>query len=61
MAFQKVEYNFPDEESKKPDIEIEDSSAVEIDVSGKKESLEFSKNGKRVKNCSKWVNKDTLL
>ena len=40
MAFQKVEYNFPDEESKKPDIEIEDSSAVEIDVSGKKESLE---------------------
>tara|TARA_R100001594_G_scaffold1002_1_gene4072 strand:- start:1160 stop:2200 length:1041 start_codon:yes stop_codon:yes gene_type:complete len=40
MAFQKVEYSFPDEESKKPDIEIEDSSAVEIDVSGKKESLE---------------------
>ena len=40
MAFQKVEYNFPDEESKKPDIEIEDSSAVEIDVSGKKDKKE---------------------
>ena len=37
MGFQKVEYEFPDEENKKPDIEIEDSSAVEIDLSGKKE------------------------
>jgi len=35
MGFQKVEYNFPDEEGKKPDIEIEGSSAVEIDLSGK--------------------------
>jgi len=35
MGFQKVEYEFPDEENKKPDIEIEDSSAVEIDLSGK--------------------------
>ena len=37
MGFQKVEYEFPDEENKKPNIEIEDSSAVEIDLSGKKE------------------------
>ena len=36
MGFQKVEYEFPDEENKKPNIEIEDSSAVEIDLSGKK-------------------------
>ena len=34
MAFQKVEYNFPDDEKK--DIDIESSSAVEIDISGKK-------------------------
>ena len=35
MAFEKVEYTFPDEENKKTDIEIEKSSAVEIDLSGK--------------------------
>ena len=36
MAFQKVEYSFPDEEkdSKKEDIEIESSGAIEIDLSG---------------------------
>jgi len=36
MAFQKVEYEFPDEKENKPDIEVESSSAVEIDLSGKK-------------------------
>ena len=36
MAFQKVEFSFPEEENKKSDIDIEDSSAVEIDISGKK-------------------------
>ena len=35
MAFQKVEYEFPDEKSKKPEIEVEGSDAVEIDLSGK--------------------------
>ena len=36
MAFEKVEYTFPDEkENKKPDIEIEKSSAIEVDISGK--------------------------
>jgi len=34
MGFQKVEYEFPDDE-KKDDIEVEGSSAVEIDLSGK--------------------------
>ena len=38
MAMQKVEYSFPDEQDNKTDIEVENSSAVEIDVSGKKES-----------------------
>ena len=36
MAFQKVEYAFPDEEVKSTDIEVGNSSAVEIDISGKK-------------------------
>ena len=36
MAFQKVEYEFPEEQDKKPNIEVESSSAVEIDISGKK-------------------------
>ena len=35
MAFQKVEYEFPDEKNKKPEIEVEGSDAVEIDLSGK--------------------------
>ena len=34
MAFEKVEYTFPDEkENKKPDIEVEKSSAIEVDIS----------------------------
>ena len=36
MAFQKVEYKFPDEDNdKKPNIEVESSNAVQIDLSGK--------------------------
>ena len=38
MAFQKVEYSFPEgeeEESVNTDIEIEDSEAIEVDISGK--------------------------
>jgi len=42
MGFQKVEYSFPDEEkdSKKEDIEIESSGAIEIDVSGEEPAKE---------------------
>ena len=42
MAFEKVEYSFPDEQEdvSKPEIEIEGSSAIEIDLdSGKKEKV----------------------
>jgi hypothetical protein len=35
MAFQKVEYSFPEEESVGTDIEVEDSGALEVDISGK--------------------------
>ena len=35
MAFQKVEYEFPDEKGTKPEIEVESSDAIEVDVSGK--------------------------
>jgi hypothetical protein len=40
MGFQKVEYGFPDEEDKKSGIEVEGSSAVEIDLSGKAKAPE---------------------
>ena len=40
MGFQKVEFEFPDEKEEK-DIEIEDSSAVEIDLSGKKKADDY--------------------
>ena len=40
MGFQKVEFEFPDEKEEK-DLEIEDSSAVEIDLSGKKEADDY--------------------
>ncbi len=34
MGFEKVEYKFPDEDDKKPEIEVEGSDAVEVDLSG---------------------------
>ena len=40
MGFQKVEFEFPDEKEEKG-LEIEDSSAVEIDLSGKKEADDY--------------------
>jgi hypothetical protein len=42
MAFEKVEYKFPDEVEFK-NIEIESSSAVEIDISGKATKDEYAK------------------
>ena len=37
MPFQKVEYEFPEDDSvDSTDIEVESSDAVEIDLSGKK-------------------------
>jgi hypothetical protein len=41
MGFQKVEFEFPDEKEENKDLEIEDSGAVEIDVSGKKEAADY--------------------
>jgi len=45
MAFEKVEYSFPDpdEDAVNQQIDIEDSSAVEIDISGKKEEKDKPK------------------
>ena len=40
MAFEKVEYKFPDDEEDKK-IEVESSSAVEIDISGKATKDEY--------------------
>ena len=40
MGFQKVEFEFPDEQEEKG-LEIEDTSAVEIDLSGKKEAVDY--------------------
>jgi hypothetical protein len=42
MAFEKVEYTFPDEENKKPDIEIKKSSANEVNLDVKEEKNEES-------------------
>jgi hypothetical protein len=38
MPFQKVEYEFPDESEDSNEIEVESSSAIEIDISGKTSS-----------------------
>ena len=40
MAFQKVEFEFPDPEDDK--IEIEESGSVDIDISGKKTKEDFA-------------------
>ena len=61
MAFEKVEFAFPDEDTKKPDIEIESSSAVEIDLSGKKEEKDEPKsNGADNKGSQEAAPKDEL-
>ena len=41
MSFQKVEYSFPDEEND-TSIAVEDSGAVEIDLSGTKSADEYA-------------------
>ena len=45
MPFQKVEFEFPDdqEEAKKPEIEVEPSGEVEVDVGGKKAKADAAK------------------
>ena len=61
MAFEKVEYTFPDEETKTQEIEIENSSAVEIDLSGKKEKKDEPKaNGADDKGSQEAAPKDEL-
>jgi len=43
MPFQKVEYEFPEDDSVgTTDIEVEDSDAVEIDLSGKKTADDYA-------------------
>ena len=41
MPFQKVEFSFPDDEEQELAVEVEDSSAVEIDTSGKKTAEDY--------------------
>jgi len=61
MAFEKVEYSFPDPDgdAANQQIDIEDSSAVEIDISGKKEEKDEPKvNGADDKGIKKATPKD---
>ncbi|OUV41207.1 MAG: hypothetical protein CBC71_05915 [Rhodobacteraceae bacterium TMED111] len=63
MAFEKVEYTFPDPDADaaKQNIEIEDSSAIEVDLSGKKEEKDEPKaNGAEDKGIKKATPKDEL-
>ena len=60
MAFQKVEFTFPDEqENKKPDIEIEKSSAVEVDIPGKSKPEEKAEDKSKPED-SKASDKDNM-
>ena len=62
MAFEKVEYKFPDpDDTAKQNIEIEDSSAIEVDLSGKNEEKDEPKaNGADDKGIQKATPKDEL-
>jgi len=42
MPFQKVEFSFPDDEVETSNVEVEDSNAVEIDISGKKDADDYA-------------------
>ena len=60
MAFQKVEFTFPDEqENKKADIEIEKSSAVEVDIPGKSKPEEKAEDKSKPED-SKTSDKDDM-
>lgn len=41
MAFQKVEFSFPDPEQEEAVLEVENSSEVEIDITGKKTAEDY--------------------
>jgi|TARA_R100001460_G_scaffold1244_1_gene4796 hypothetical protein len=41
MPFQKVEFNFPNDEEQELVVEVEDSGAMEIDLSGKKTAEDY--------------------
>ena len=62
MAFEKVEYKFPDpDDTANQNIEIEDSSAIEVDLSGKNEEKDEPKaNGADDKGIQKATPKDEL-
>ena len=63
MAFEKVEYSFPDPDGDavNQQIDVEDSSAVEIDISGKKEEKDEPKtNGAESKGSKEAAPKDEL-
>ena len=62
MAFEKVEYKFPDpDDTAKQNIELEDSSAIEVDLSGKKEEKDEPKaDGADDKGIQKATPKDEL-
>tara|TARA_R100001369_G_scaffold49028_1_gene75545 strand:+ start:26 stop:1048 length:1023 start_codon:yes stop_codon:yes gene_type:complete len=42
MPFQKVEFSFPDDEVETSNVEVEDSNAVEIDISGEKNADDYA-------------------
>ena len=63
MAFEKVEYTFPDPDgdAANQQIDIENSSAIEVDISGKKEERDEPKaNGAEDKGIQKATPKDEL-
>jgi hypothetical protein len=61
MAFEKVEYKFPDpDDTAKQDIEIENSSAIEVDISKKDKDDEPKSNGADDKGIQKATPKDEL-
>ena len=41
MPFQKVEFEFPEDEQEGTEIEIEESGEVEIDITGKKTAEDY--------------------
>ncbi len=52
MGFEKVEYTFPDVEDSKPDIDIEDSSAIEVDLTGKSKQDQGAKKRAKTEDVS---------
>ena len=58
MPFQKVEYSFPDEEEQTANIEVKDTGAIEVDLTGSKTAEDYAEPAPEPEVDAKTVDED---